>query len=48
VHGVVEPGFEPVAAEFRRLLAEEEDARGQFCAYRGGRQVVDLWGGDDV
>jgi CubicO group peptidase (beta-lactamase class C family) len=48
VHGTTEPGFEPVAAEFERLLAAEEDARGQFCAYREGRQVVDLWGGDDV
>ncbi len=48
VHGATEPGFEPVAAEFDRLLATEADARGQFCAYHAGRQVVDLWGGDDV
>ena len=48
VHGTTEPGFEPVAAEFERLLAVEPDARGQFCAYRDGRRVVDLWGGDDV
>jgi CubicO group peptidase (beta-lactamase class C family) len=41
-------GFEPVAAEFTRILAEEADARGQFCAYLNGRRVVDLWGGDDV
>jgi len=48
VHGSVAPGFEPVATEFRRLLATERDARGQFCAYLRGERVVDLWGGDDV
>jgi len=48
VHGTTAPGFEPVAAEFERLLAAEEDARGQFCAYHDGRLVADLWGGDDV
>jgi CubicO group peptidase (beta-lactamase class C family) len=48
VQGSTAPGFEPVAAEFGRLLARERDARGQFCAYWRGRRVVDLWGGDDV
>jgi CubicO group peptidase (beta-lactamase class C family) len=48
VHGTTAPGFEPVAAEFERLLRCEGDARGQFCAYHAGRQVADLWGGDDV
>jgi CubicO group peptidase (beta-lactamase class C family) len=48
VEGSTAPGFEPVAEEFGRLLAGERDARGQFCAYLDGRQVVDLWGGDDV
>ena len=48
VNGTVAPGFEPAAAEFGRLLAAEEDARGQFCAYAGGRQVADLWAGEDV
>ena len=48
VHGATEPGFEPVAAELERLLAEEQDARGQFCAYRDGQPVVDLWAGEDV
>jgi len=48
VQGSTEPGFEPVAAEFGRLLATERDARGQFCAYLRGQRVVDLWGGDDV
>src|SRR5579863_8681312 len=48
VHGTTAPGFEPVAAEFERLLATEGYARGQFCAYHAGRRVADLWGGDDV
>ena len=48
VEGSTAAGFEPVAAEFGRLLAEERDARGQFCAYVGGQRVVDLWGGDEV
>jgi CubicO group peptidase (beta-lactamase class C family) len=46
--GSTAAGFEPVAAEFTRILAEEADARGQFCAFAGGRPVVDLWGGADV
>jgi len=46
--GTTEPGFEPVAAEFARLLVAEPDARGQFCAYADGRLVADLWAGDDV
>jgi CubicO group peptidase (beta-lactamase class C family) len=46
--GSTAAGFEPVAAEFTRILAAEADARGQFCAYAGGRRVVDLWGGADV
>jgi CubicO group peptidase (beta-lactamase class C family) len=48
VEGTTAPGFEPVAVEFGRLLADERDACGQFCAYVGGQRVVDLWGGDGV
>jgi CubicO group peptidase (beta-lactamase class C family) len=48
VEGSTAPGFEPVAEEFGRLLAQERDARGQFCAYLRGQLVVDLWGGDDI
>jgi CubicO group peptidase (beta-lactamase class C family) len=48
VEGSAASGFEPVAEEFRRLLARERDARGQFCAYRRGQRVVDLWAGEDV
>src|SRR6201995_5492749 len=48
VEGSTAPGFEPVAEEFGRLLAQERDARGQFCAYLRGQRVVDLWGGEDV
>jgi len=46
--GSTAAGFERVAAEFSRLLADDEDASGQFCAYAGGRVVADLWGGGDV
>ena len=46
--GSTAPGFEPVAEEFRRLLAAERDARGQFCGYLRGQRVVDLWGGDGI
>src|ERR1700733_2245047 len=48
VEGGTAPGFEPVAEEFGRLLAQERDARGQFCAYLRGQRVVDLWGGDGI
>ena len=48
VEGSTAPGFEPVAEEFGRLLAQERDARGQFCAYLHGQRVVDLWGGGGV
>jgi len=48
VEGSTAPGFEPVAEEFGRLLAQERDARGQFCAYLRGQRVVDLWGGGGV
>lgn len=48
VNGSAVPGFERVVEEFGRLLDRDADARGQFCAYWRGRQVVDLWGGDDV
>jgi CubicO group peptidase (beta-lactamase class C family) len=48
VEGGTVPGFEPVAEEFGRLLAQERDGRGQFCAYLRGQRVVDLWGGDGV
>lgn len=44
----VAPGFEPVREEFARLLAEDGTFAGQFCAYVGGRRVIDLWGGEGV
>lgn len=48
VSGTTAAGYERVAGEFARLLAAEDDARGQFCAYRGGQRVADLWAGTDV
>jgi CubicO group peptidase (beta-lactamase class C family) len=46
--GSVAPGFEPVAAAFTELLATDQDAAGQFCAYASGELVADLWGGPGV
>src|ERR1700743_1324018 len=48
VEGSTAPGFEAVAEEFGRLLAQERDARGQFCAYLRGQRVAHLWGGDGI
>lgn len=48
VEGGTAEGFERVAEEFARLLEEDDGAAGQFCGYHHGRQVVDLWGGNDV
>jgi CubicO group peptidase (beta-lactamase class C family) len=45
---VVASGFEPVRDEFARLLAQDGTFVGQFCAYVGGRRVVDLWSGEGV
>ena len=42
---VVAPGFEPVAAEFRRNFAEREELGAAFAAVVEDRTVVDVWGG---
>ncbi|MEA2254454.1 MAG: hypothetical protein QOG35_499 [Solirubrobacteraceae bacterium] len=39
------PGFEAVAEEFERNLAERGDGGGAFAAVVDGEPVVDLWGG---
>jgi CubicO group peptidase (beta-lactamase class C family) len=46
--GSTAAGYQPVAAEFSRLLAAGADAAGQFCGYAGGVLVADLWGGAGV
>lgn len=50
VRGTVAEGFEGVREEFAAVLAEERDghADAQLAAFAGGRQVVDLWGGDEI
>jgi CubicO group peptidase (beta-lactamase class C family) len=45
VDGHVEPGFEPVADEFRRNFAERGELGAACAVYLGDRKVVDLWGG---
>ncbi|SHK59646.1 CubicO group peptidase, beta-lactamase class C family [Pseudonocardia thermophila] len=44
VQGRVDAGYEPLAVAFARLLAEDE-LGAALCVVRGGRTVVDLWGG---
>ncbi|MGW0549326.1 serine hydrolase domain-containing protein [Streptomyces altiplanensis] len=50
VQGTVAEGFEGVREEFAAVLAEERPghADAQLAVFAGGRQVVDLWGGDEV
>lgn len=45
VHGVVEPGYEPVRAAFAGNFARRGDRGAAVAVYRHGRRVVDLWGG---
>ncbi|MBF6175275.1 serine hydrolase domain-containing protein [Nocardia blacklockiae] len=45
VHGVVEPGFEPVADAFRRNFARHGEIGAAVAVYAGSRPVVDLWAG---
>ncbi|MET9519015.1 serine hydrolase domain-containing protein [Streptomyces sp. NPDC002994] len=50
VQGTVAEGFEGVREEFAAVLAEERPghADAQLAVFAGGRQVVDLWGGDEI
>jgi CubicO group peptidase (beta-lactamase class C family) len=49
VQGTVADGFEEVRAEFAAFLAEESLEPGaQLAAYVNGRQVVDLWAGEQI
>ena len=45
VHGVVEPGFEPVAKQLAAQLAARQRGGAAVCVYHRGRCVVDVWGG---
>jgi CubicO group peptidase (beta-lactamase class C family) len=44
-HGLVSPGFEAVAEQFRCNLLERGDAGAAFAAFVDGRPVIDVWGG---
>lgn len=49
IRGTVADGFEQVREEFAAVLAEEPGEPGaQLAAYVHGRQVVDLWAGEDL
>jgi CubicO group peptidase (beta-lactamase class C family) len=49
VHGSVAEGFEEVREELAAVVAKDGGSAGvQLAAYLHGRQVVDLWSGDDV
>ncbi|MFD0519860.1 serine hydrolase domain-containing protein [Paractinoplanes durhamensis] len=45
IHGDVDEGYGPVADAFRRNFAERGEIGAACTVYRGGRKVVDLWGG---
>jgi CubicO group peptidase (beta-lactamase class C family) len=45
VHGVCEPGFEPVADAFARTFSDQGELGAAVAAHVDGRLVVDLWGG---
>ncbi|GAA2731288.1 serine hydrolase domain-containing protein [Actinocorallia aurantiaca] len=48
IHGTVATGFEAVREEFTAVAAENGDTGAQLAAYMHGRQVVDLWAGDEA
>jgi CubicO group peptidase (beta-lactamase class C family) len=49
VHGTVADGFEAMREEFAAVVTEQGGECGaQLAAYVHGRQVVDLWAGDEV
>lgn len=45
VHGVVDPGFEEVRAQFARNFSERGEIGAAVAAYWRGERVIDLWGG---
>jgi CubicO group peptidase (beta-lactamase class C family) len=49
IHGTVADGFEQVREAFAAVVAEQDGQVGsQLAAFADGRQVVDLWAGDEV
>jgi len=45
IQGQVSRGYERVRDAFAGNFAQRRELGGACCAYRGGEQVVDLWGG---
>jgi CubicO group peptidase (beta-lactamase class C family) len=45
VHGDVDEGYGPVADAFRANFGSDQEIGAACGIYRGGRLVVDLWGG---
>jgi CubicO group peptidase (beta-lactamase class C family) len=45
IGGHVEPGFEKVREAFERNLIDGHEIGASFAAFRGGRPLVNLWGG---
>ena len=45
VEGHVTPGFEAVREAFADNFTRRGELGGACCAYRGGKKIVDLWGG---
>jgi CubicO group peptidase (beta-lactamase class C family) len=46
IEGSVASGFEPVEEAFGRVFDELGETGAAVAGYHGGKQVVDLWGGD--
>ncbi|KXS22225.1 beta-lactamase/transpeptidase-like protein [Gonapodya prolifera JEL478] len=45
INGTVEPGYESVQTAFANNFATGDEIGASFCAFVGGKCVVDLWGG---
>ncbi|HVX30727.1 MAG TPA: serine hydrolase domain-containing protein, partial [Nitrolancea sp.] len=45
IHGVCDPKFAEVRAEFERNFSERGDVGASVCVVVEGETVVDLWGG---
>lgn len=45
VHGVCEPGFEPVADALARTFSDQGELGAAVAAHVDGRLAVDVWGG---
>src|SRR5918993_3929800 len=45
ISGTCDPAFSSVRDEFERNFRERGEVGAAVCVYRGGKPVVDLWGG---